>query len=121
MSSIEIAPLATAPSKILVSAVPASIARVTNSVFSSWIDHSASSIFSLFCAPVLAQQYRAAAFQFLRKHRNGVAGAGDTFAMRLRFLGRAVDLGGIVADRSDKMRGGRDVVGNLAGGFVLPG
>ena len=46
MSSIEIAPLSTPFSKILVSAAPASMARVTNSVFSSWIAHSLSSIFS---------------------------------------------------------------------------
>src|SRR5947207_15321949 len=62
MSLSEIAPLATPFSKIPVSAVPASIARVTNSVFSSWIDHSLSSIFSVSsafaaskraCAPAL--------------------------------------------------------------------
>ena len=44
---MEIAPLATACSKIFVSCAPASMARVTNSVFSSWIAHNLSSIFSV--------------------------------------------------------------------------
>ena len=50
MSSIEIAPLSTPFSKIFFSAAPASIARVTASVLSSWIDHSLSSIFSISAA-----------------------------------------------------------------------
>ena len=50
MSSIEIAPLSMPFSKIFFSAAPASIARVTASVLSSWIDHSLSSIFSISAA-----------------------------------------------------------------------
>ena len=51
----------------------------------------------------LAQQHRAARFEFLREHGDGLAGRGDAFAMSLGVLGRAVDFGGAVADRDDEM------------------
>ncbi len=41
-------------------------------------------------------------FELLREHGDGLAGLGDAFAMGLGFLGRAVDLGGAVADRDDE-------------------
>ncbi len=42
-------------------------------------------------------------------------------AMRFGFFGGVVDLGRAVADRSDEVRGGSDVLGHLAGGLVLLG
>src|ERR1700716_2662314 len=63
MSSMEMAPLLTASSKIFVSAAPASIARVTNSVFSSRIDHNLSSISSLSAASGLSNRACAPAFE----------------------------------------------------------
>jgi len=57
------APLATASSNSRVSAVPASMARVTNSVFSSWIDQSLSSIFSVSTAFGASKRASAPAFE----------------------------------------------------------
>jgi len=51
----------------------------------------------------LPQQHRAARFEFLCKRRDGPARFGDVFAMRLGFLGGAVDFGGAVADRNDEV------------------
>ncbi len=70
-------------------------------------------------AVALTQQDRAARFELLRKLGDGGAGLGDALAMGFGFLGRAVDLGGAVADRDDEMRGGGGVFGDRAGGFVL--
>jgi hypothetical protein len=52
-----------ASSKILVNARPASMARVTDSVFSSWIDHSLSSIFSFSAVSVASNRARAPVFE----------------------------------------------------------
>ena len=70
---------------------------------------------------VLAHQQRATRFEFLRKHRDGLAGAGDAFAMGFGFLGRAIDLCGAVADSDDEVRRVGDVFRHLAGGLVLLG
>ena len=50
----------------------------------------------------LPQQHGATRLELLRKIRDGASGLGDAFAVRLGFLGRAVDFGGAVADRGDE-------------------
>ena len=57
-----------------------------------------------------AQQHRAARFQLLRKHGDGLAGLGDAFAVGFGFLGGAVDFDGAVADRSDEAGSGRGIL-----------
>ena len=52
-------------------------------------------------AQILAKQYGASGFEFLRKDGHGLAGIGDVLAMRIGFLRGAVDLGGAVADRNE--------------------
>src|SRR4029079_9895328 len=74
-----------------------------------------------FLALALPQQHGAARFEFLRKCRDGPAGLGDAFAVRLGLPGREVDLGGALADRDDEVRGGSRVVGHFAGGPALLG
>src|SRR5216683_827452 len=60
---VEDAPVAIASSNILVSAAPASMARATKSVFSSWIDHNLSSILSASSAFIASNRALAPALE----------------------------------------------------------
>jgi len=60
--------------------------------------HGSRSLLRRSSAVALAQQHRAAGFEFLRDMVR-IAGRGDFFSMSLGLLGGTVDFGGAVADR----------------------